>query len=153
MGQKAKIFNGVKMEKVSYRGWPSCIKLTNGHIELIATTDVGLRIIRFGFVGGQNLLKEYEDQVGKTGGDTWRIYGGHRLWHAPEDPRRTYYPDNAPIKYTWDGKTLKLIQPVEAATGIEKQIDITLDSKTNRVKLVHRLVNNNVWDVQACPGV
>ena len=30
------------------------------------------------------LFKEYDEQMGKTGGDEWRIYGGHRLWIAPE---------------------------------------------------------------------
>ncbi len=59
------------MEKVSYGGWPNCIKLSNGQTELIATTDVGPRIMRFGYAGGQNLLKEYKDQMSKTGGDTW----------------------------------------------------------------------------------
>ncbi len=151
MAQKAKTSNEVKMEKVSFGGWPNCIKLTNGQIELIATTDVGPRVIRFGFVGGQNLFKNFRDQLSKTGGDNWRIYGGHRLWHAPEDPKRTYYPDNVPIEYTWDGKTLKLTQPVEATTGIVKEIEITIDSKTNRVKLLHRLINKNVWDIQAAP--
>ena len=87
------------MDKVSYGGWPNCVKLSNDQIELIATTDVGPRIIRFGYVGGQNLFTECKDQLGKTGGDKWRSYGGHRLWHGPEDPQRTYYPDNSPIEH------------------------------------------------------
>ena len=78
-GRRVRPERKLTMEKVSYAGWPNCIKLSNGQIELIVTTDVGPRIMRFGFVGGQNLLNEYKDQVGKTGGDEWRIYGGHRL--------------------------------------------------------------------------
>ena len=31
-------------------------------------------------------------EKGKTGGSEWHIYGGHRLWHAPEVMPRTYYP-------------------------------------------------------------
>jgi hypothetical protein len=139
------------MEKVSYGGWPDCIRLSNVKIELIVTTVVGPRVIRFGYVGGQNLLKEYQDQLGKTGGDKWRIYGGHRLWHAPEDPERTYYPDNAAVKHSWDGKTLKLIQPIETTTGIAKEIEITMDAKTDSVKLLHRLINKNLWDIEAAP--
>jgi len=139
----------LKMEKVSYAGWPNCIKLSNGQIELIATTDIGPRIMRFGFVGGQNLLNEYKDQVGKTGGDEWRIYGGHRLWHAPEDIVRTYSLDNSPIKHKWDGKTLILTQDVEPETGIVKEIEVTLDSKSNSVRLLHRLINKNLWEIEA----
>ena len=54
------------MEKTEYKGWPNCYRVTNGEIELIVTGDIGPRIIRFGFVGGQNLFKEFADQIGKT---------------------------------------------------------------------------------------
>ena len=135
------------MEKVPWGGWQNCIRLSNGQIDLIATTDVGPRISRLGFIGGDNLFKEFAD-VGKTGGDTWKNYGGHRLWHAPEIKPRTYAPDNTPIQHEWDGKTLKLIQPVEQSTGIQKQIDVTLDASTNRVHLMHRLTNKNQWAVE-----
>jgi hypothetical protein len=140
-------------EKVGYGGWPNCVRLANGKVELIVTTDVGPRVIRFGFVGGQNLLKEVKEQLGKTGGEEWRSYGGHRLWHAPEAAPRTYAPDNSPVKYSWDGKTLKLVQPVEASTGIAKEIEITLDPGQNHVTLVHRLINRNLWDVELAPWV
>jgi len=138
-------------EKVNYGGWPNCIRLSNGQIELIITTDVGPRVIRFGFVGGQNLFKEYKDQLGKTGGQEWRIYGGHRLWHAPEANPRTYFPDNSPVKYSWNGKTLKLTQPVETTTGIVKEMEITLDADGNHVALVHRLINKNQWEIELAP--
>jgi len=62
------------MEKINYGGWSNCIRLSNGKIELIVTTDVGPRIIRFGFINGQNIFKEYKEQLGKTGGNVWRIY-------------------------------------------------------------------------------
>ena len=147
-GQEIQKEGNVKMEIVSYGGWPNCIKLSNGEIELVATTDVGPRIIRFGYVGGQNLFKEYKDQLGQTGGNKWRIYGGHRLWHCPEDHKRTYYPDNSKITYKWDGRILKLTQPVETTTGIVKEIEVTLDAKENLVKVFHRLINENLWDIE-----
>ena len=43
----------VKVEKTGYNGWQNCYRVSNGQIELIVTGDVGPRIIRFGFVGGQ----------------------------------------------------------------------------------------------------
>src|SRR5215475_104744 len=57
----------LKVEKVEYKGWQNCYRVSNGEVELIVTGDVGPRVIRFGFVGGQNLFKEYADQLGKTG--------------------------------------------------------------------------------------
>ncbi len=138
-------------EKVSYGGWPNCIRLTNGKIELIITTDVGPRVIRFGFVGGQNIFKEFPDQMGKKGGQEWRSYGGHRLWHGPEAMPRTYFPDNEPVKYSWDGKVLKLAQSVETTTGIVKEMEIALDPSEDHVTVLHRLVNESLWDVDLAP--
>src|SRR5882672_3433844 len=54
-----------KVEKVEYKGWKNNLKLSNGTVELIATLDVGPRIIRYAHVGGENVLKEYADQLGK----------------------------------------------------------------------------------------
>jgi len=141
----------VQMETVAYAGWPNCIRLANGEVELVATTDVGPRIIRFGFIGGQNLFKEYPDQAGKTGGDEWRIYGGHRFWHAPEAKPRTYSPDNTPIGCDWKRPTLTLIQPVEKDNGIQKTIEVTLDTDRNHVRVVHRMVNRNPWSIELAP--
>ncbi len=139
------------MEKLAYGGWDHCIRLSDGTIELIATTDVGPRIIRFGFVGGPNLLFEHPADLGKTGGDEWRIYGGHRFWHAPEAFPRTYCPDNAPVEHEWTGTTLKLRQAVEADTGIGKEMELTLHPGEGRVTLLHRATNENPWEVELAP--
>ena len=140
---------GVTMqERVAYAGWNHCVKLSNGKIEMIATTDVGPRIIRLGFVGGQNLFHEYKESLGKTGGKEWENYGGHRLWHAPEAIPRTYWPDNDPVKTEWDGKTLRLIPPPETGNGIQKEIEVTMDPKENSVKLRHRIINLNPWEIE-----
>ncbi len=141
----------IKMEQISYAGWPHCVRLSNAHVELVATTDVGPRIMRLGFVGGQNLFKEWPDQAGKTGGDEWRIYGGHRLWHAPEAKPRSYATDNAPVAWDWDGRRLKLSQPVESITGLQKELEIVVHPDTAAVTVLHRLINHNLWDVQAAP--
>jgi hypothetical protein len=140
----------VEAGKLNYGGWKNCVRLTNGQIELVATTDVGPRIIRFGFVGGQNIFREYLEQVGKTGGEEWRIYGGHRLWQAPEDPQRTYASDNQPVTDSWDGRTLKLTQPVDA-TGIQKEIEVTMNPTENQVVVLHRLLNRNSSTVNLAP--
>jgi len=139
------------MEKISYGGWKNCLVLKNKAVELIMTTDVGPRVIRFGFIKGQNLFKEFPKDMGKTGGGKWRAYGGHRLWHAPEASPRTYTPDNAPVPYEWNGRTLILRQKKETTTGIRKEMEITLDQKKNHAIILHRLINTNPWDIEAAP--
>ena len=49
----------VKIEKTNFKGWPNSYRITNGEIELIVTTDVGPRVMHYGFVGGRNVFKEF----------------------------------------------------------------------------------------------
>jgi len=134
--------------RVHYKGWDNCYRLANSSIEMILTADVGPRIIRFGFVGGDNEFKEFEDEVGASGGDEWRSYGGHRLWHAPEAVPRTYVPDNVPVAVIERNGGLYVVQPVEALTGIQKEMQIYLDEYTAHARVVHRLRNLGQWPVE-----
>ena len=138
----------VVMETIPYGGWPRCIRLSNPDVELVVTTDVGPRIMRYGFKGGQNLFKEFRDQTGKTGGKEWRIYGGHRMWHAPEAQPRSYAPDNDPVQYHWNGVSLCMFQNTEPSTGIAKEMVITLAPTGTHVTVLHTLVNNNLWTIR-----
>lgn len=131
----------VKIEKTAYAGWPNCYRITNGEVELIVTTDVGPRVIRYGFVGGQNLFKEFKEQLGKSGEKEWMPRGGHRIWIAPELVPDTYALDNGSIKATVKGDTIELLQPVERETGLEKQIVIRLAASGSNVELIHRIKN------------
>lgn len=147
------------MEIVEFGGWPNCIRLANDEIEVIATTDVGPRIIRVGFIGGRNLMQTDGSMLGRTSGSEWHAYGGHRLWHAPEDPKRTYTPDNSPVEHDWDGATLTL-RSIDAPNRIQKELRITVSPTARQVRVDHRLINLNpvavdlaVWAVSAmAPG-
>jgi len=138
-------------EHFNYGGWKNCVFISNGIIELVAATDVGPRIIKFGAAAGKNLFKENKDMIGKTGGDKWKYYGGHRLWHAPEEMTRSYFPDNSSVPYQINKNTLVLSQDTESSTGIKKEIEITMSDKENFVKVVHRIINKNLWDIELAP--
>jgi len=135
------------MELVSYNGWPNCLRFSNALVDLVVTTDVGPRIIRYGFLDEENEFAEVPEDQGKRGGDEWRSYGGHRLWHAPEDSQRTYIPDNQPVRYEDHGEYIRVVQPVEPATGIQKEIDIRLSTVNSHARLTHRLRNTNLWEI------
>jgi hypothetical protein len=90
----------VIVEKIEYMGWKNSYCVSNGEVELIVTGDVAPRIIRYGFVGGQNLFKEFPDQLGKSGEKEFQLRGGDRVWKAPEDPVATWAPDNVPVEIT-----------------------------------------------------
>jgi hypothetical protein len=141
----------MKHELVHYKGWGHCIRLSNKLVDLIIPTEIGPRIIRFGFLDHENEFYEDPHQADKREGDEWRMFGGHRLWHAPENMPRTYYPDNNPIHYDLLDGVLQLNQAVEVTTGIEKEIDIQLHEDYPKVNVVHRLRNCGIWDVELSP--
>jgi hypothetical protein len=142
----------VTMQTIPYKGWKNNLRISNGTVELVITLDVGPRIIRYAYVGGENIFKEYDEQMGKSGEESWQIRGGHRLWHAPEDVKRTYALDNTPVKFEKLGESgARFIQGVESITGIQKEIDVKLDEESTGVSIVHRLRNTNLWEVELAP--
>ena len=141
-------------EKVVYGGSPNNIRLSNSQVELILATDYGPRIMRYALAGSgpdDNVFATLPDLGAKNDLGQWYIRGGHRLWHAPEAIPRTYAPDNDPIQVVREGDTVKLIQPVEKATGIQKEMWITLDPKTSHVTVLHRLTNKGLFAIEIAP--
>src|SRR4051812_49409810 len=131
----------VKVEKTAYAGWPNCYRITNGEVELVVTTDVGPRVIRYAFVGGQNLFKEFTPQLGKSGEREWQPRGGHRVWMAPEDKVLTYALDNGPVKFEVLANGIDLTQPVESESGLQKRIRVTLAPTGSNVEVYHQITN------------
>jgi hypothetical protein len=141
----------VKVERVTYFNQPDCIRLSNGTVEVIVTTAIGPRVIRYGFVGGDNLLAELPDTTVKSELGEWKPWGGHRLWTAPEHMPRSYSPDNGPVAATVDGATVRLVQPVEPRTGIVKELTVTLAATGTEVTVGHRLTNRGLWAIDVAP--
>jgi hypothetical protein len=129
-----------KIEKVTYGGWPNCYRLTNGKVDLVVTTDVGPRVIRYGFVGEQNLFAELAGHQGTTGELHWMARGGHRLWTSPEIIPDTYALDNSPVKVHVTDDHITLLQNVEPETGLQKELTLEF-TQTGEVKVTHRIAN------------
>jgi hypothetical protein len=143
----------VKVEKVEYKGWHNCWRVSNGDVELIVTADVGPRIIRYGFVNGQNLFKEFPDQLGKSGEKDFQLRGGDRVWKAPEDHIATWAPDNAPVEITLTPTGLIARAPVEPLTNLQKEIEISLAPSGTEVRVAHRIRNRSLFALEFSPWV
>ena len=112
----------------SFAGY-DCVKLENDALTLWVTESIGPRIIGLALQGDDNLFAELPDEtLDCPAGGTFFFRGGHRLWHAPEDPQRTYIPDDAPVTITDVESGILVTQPIEAQTGIQKSLTITLPS-------------------------
>ena len=84
------------------------------------------------------------------GSGTFHSYGGHRLWHAPEEINRTYLPDDSPVEICLIENGYRAMQNVEAKTGLQKSIEIRLVGDA-RVIVTHHLSNHGLWPVTCAP--
>ena len=139
------------MQTVRYAGH-ECCALENGQVRLLVTRSAGPRVLFFGFRNGENLFAELPDFViDCPGSGPFHIYGGHRLWHAPEVPGRTYLPDDEPVGISAFDNGLIATQQTEAKTGLQKSIEIRLDPVAAQAVLTHRITNHGLWDVTCAP--
>jgi hypothetical protein len=141
----------VQVEKIDYKGWPNSYRVSNGEVELVVTGDVGPRVIRFGFVGGQNLLKEYPEQLGKSGETQFQLRGGHRVWKAPEDEVATWAPDNVAVHVEIRSNGLIAREPVEPLTGLQKEIQVEMAASGSEVTVTHRIANRTLFPLEFAP--
>jgi hypothetical protein len=129
-----------------------CVPLENKTISLLVTQSVGPRIISLRFNGGENLFAELPHFVTeRLDGKMYHFYGGHRLWHAPENMPRTYIPDDDPVKIISTKNSLSVMQQVEFGSGIEKCIHISLVDDKPQIIVRHMLTNRGLWPVECAP--
>jgi hypothetical protein len=138
----------VTVEKTAWQGWPNCYRISNGAVELILTGDIGPRIMRYGFVGGQNMFREFADQMGKSGEATFQLRGGHRVWKSPEDPVASWAPDNVAVEVRTTPQGVVAREPVEPLTGLQKEIEVSLAPEGSAVTVTHRIYNHTLFPLE-----
>ncbi len=139
------------MEKVSYLGLDNCYRIANDRFEAIVSTDVGPRVLRYGPIGGPNLLGEFPENGVETEWGTWRPVAGHRLWAAPEAMPFSYAPDNGPVEARIEGGfSIRLLQPTDAA-GLGKEMGVSLDPGSSALDVSHKLTNRRTTRLEVAP--
>lgn len=139
----------VKIKNVNYSTFGNCLEISNGKVIVRVTTDIGPRIIYFGGVDEDNMMfndtnheivrpSEFlEENYGK--GEAWRIYGGHRLWKAPED-EASYQPDHHPVEVVLHNNGATFYSGNDMVTGLSKGIKVTM-SKNGEVTVEQTFFN------------
>lgn len=134
-----------------YYGRPTAV-LENAFLRLEYLSTGGPRIVRL-FAGGSdfNLLAEMPDFSIATPHGDYHFIGGHRLWHSPEAMPRTYIPDDYGLQVQELEDGVRLLQPAEGPTSIQKTLEIHLHPNEAAVTLHHRLENTGLWPVELAP--
>jgi hypothetical protein len=137
------------IEKLTFLDYPNCLRLSNGTVDLIVSTDFGPRILFYGLTGGENILGLHPDARVETAIGEWRPYGGHRLWMAPENMPLSYAPDNAPVEVFEENElSTRFLSPIEEAARIQKEISVTLDETGSDAVVEHRITNQGDREIE-----
>ena len=143
----------MRIERINYKGWPNSLRISNDTVELIVLTDVGPRIISYGFLGGANQFHEVPSHAGQTGAKGYVAYGGQRLWVSPE-VERTYYPDNVACVLQEVSGGVRVTAPAEnhpPGTHLQREIEVQLASSGSHVRVTHRITNHDRQATRLAP--
>lgn len=138
----------VTTREIQYKTFGRALEISNGIINLVVTLDLGPRILRYGFEEGINHFSDRATTEMRVGEETWRILGGHRLWHSPEAFPRTYMPDNNEVRWEAFQGGVKLVQKVEPWVQTQKELELYLNENSSEVKIIHRIMNKNAWPIK-----
>ncbi len=138
----------VTVQRINYYGWEGAYRMTNGTAELVFVPQIG-RVMRYGYVGGANLLWENAALWGRTSDPAqttdWINYGGDKLWPAPQE-RWGWPPDPAldgsPHAVTvLPDSRLRVESPVSEKHGIRFVREITLAASGTEVTFLNTMIN------------
>ena len=132
----------MQIQNISYEGWQHNACLSNNHVQLVISLDVGPRVLSYKTPNGQNVFKNYPEELGKSGEAEWFIRGGHRLWVAPEGDI-SYAPDNVPVTHELLPNGIRLENPAATQWGLHKILTVTLAEDSSEVTLHHRIINES----------
>lgn len=138
---------------IQHENYGECLFADNGLLEIGIPLTFGIRIGHLSFVGEKNVFYEQPKDVITEG---WNVYGGHRLWIAPEC-EADYVPDDAPIKFVIGDDSVEVVQKATAPLRVEKRIILRLDG--DRVHVTHKIRNRGfkpitcaLWGVSSLAG-
>jgi hypothetical protein len=140
-----------------YLHYGQCLCVTNGTVELKIPLQFGIRIIYCALAGRENIFYEQPfDEKDLCTPRGWRIYGGHRIWVAPESDA-TCCPDEKPVTYSFAGDRLRVEQEIDKQLNVQKSLEVSFDADDPYgVKLRHTVKNMgevplkcSVWTVSA----
>ncbi len=129
------------MKKVTFNTI-KCVEIANEKLTLLASVSVGPRILSLTLKDTDNLFAELPDlTLDYPGEGLFHLYGGHRLWYAPEDPRVTYLPDDNPVSVDAIENGVHITQEIEQQTAIQKELEIRLIDDKAEVEVRHTITN------------
>ena len=139
---------------ITYHGWANSLQISNRSVDLVYVPELG-RIMRYGLVGGRNMLWVNPEMSGKHPDPKvkdWQNFGGDKLWPAPQSVWK-WPPDPVldigGVVATAEPTGHLLIRGKESGTsGIRFDRDISLDTVGTGVTIINTMVNTSALPVK-----
>lgn len=126
--------------------------LANQFFRIECLAEAGPRVVRLIPARmGENLFAELPDASTTSPRGEYHFFGGHRLWRAPENPNRTYIPDDAGVQLKEMDNGIKLIGAEEPGTGLRKAMSIQMSSSQPYIIIRHKIENRGRSTVRLAP--
>lgn len=136
----------VSVARIDVDDWGECVRMSNGTVELDIATEIGPRIVSFGFEGGPN-----EFQTFPEGQADFPVFGGHRLWHSPERAERTHVQDDEPVDIETDDETVRVTRSRDPGSHLRREVAVRMAASGPTVEVVHRIHNEGQWACEFAP--
>lgn len=144
------------VKKIDYKGWTDCYEISNPVVRLVVVPQIGGRIMEYA-IDGENALWQNESELGKVSGSdigrTWRNYGGHKAWNAPQSSWRATdhdcYYDSMPaqVELLPDEPGVRVTCAPIKHLGYQFVRDIVLSDYTSRVRVTESMRNVSDRDI------
>jgi hypothetical protein len=127
-------------------------ELCSPYLTLEYLAEQAQRIVRLSLAGDdRNLLFPSPDFGWDTPHGRFQIFGGHRLWLAPQVTGRTDVPDDPHVMVKEVAGGVRLFAPADPFSCISRTIEIRMDPACPVVQLSHTLKNEGVWAAELAP--
>lgn len=114
----------LRIEQTEFLGWREAYRVRLGEAAMVVVTEIGPRILSLSVGDGPNLLFVDQKTAGQGQGDAdFHVYGGHRVWVAPET-EDTYALDNEHCEVEISDAGLTVTGPITPQTGLQKRLTI-----------------------------
>jgi hypothetical protein len=134
-----------------YHGHPTR-RLANDRLWVDVLATAGPRIVRLGLAGSaRNVLAETPDLGWETPHGRYELFGGHRLWFAPEDPDRVAVPDGNGLAVEIESDGVSLTGAAEEPTGLVRSIRVRMLPGDGGLELCHGLRNVGSTTIELAP--
>lgn len=132
-----------------YEGY-RLLKARMGELVVGVALDIGPRILWLSNEEkpGLNVLGLARDVELVTEDGVWKLYGGHRLWVAPEERPRSYSIDDKPVTIKIVENELIVEGPVEQINCVKKIFRLRPGGSPYELVVQHEVVNICRWPIR-----